>query len=218
MNSLQNLLLLQNLYRQQSCGEVFSDAIVVNKQESFSMARSIDELSGIIQQCHLCDLSKSRTQAMSHFGSSSAKVMIIDDFVTMAQDTSGNCFEGRSGDSLTKMVENVLELPITSIFYTHGVKCKPLHSNTPSLSEIKSCKSYLLKQIALVQPKVIIALGEQSYNIVVDDNTPFNSIVGHHIPFLSSTLVAIYHPIYLLKNPSLKPKTLKDLQAIKAIL
>ena len=218
MKSLQNLLVLQNLYRLRACGEHYSDAIVVNSQESFSMAKSIEELSGIIHQCHLCDLSKSRTQAMSHFGSSSAQVMIIDDYVTMAQDSSGDYFQGRSGDSLKKMVENVLNIPISSIFYTHGVKCKPLHSNTPSPSEVKSCKAYLFKQIELLQPKIIIALGENSYKMLVDDNTPFNAVVGHHIPFLSSTLVAIYHPIYLLKNPSLKSKTLKDLQAIKAIL
>ena len=218
MNSLQNLVLLQNLYLQRACNQTYSDTIVINQKESFDLAQNIVELEKLIKNCHLCDLSKSRQQSMSHFGNAQADVMIVDSFVSMAEDQADRYFMGRSGESLKKMVENVLKLDINSIFLTHGVKCKALGNNVPSTSEFQSCKAYLFKQIELVNPKIIIALGEDAYKMLHTQGDNFDSIVGHHTPFLKSTLVAIYHPAHLLKNPSLKTKTLNDLQNIKAYL
>jgi len=218
MNSLQNLAILQNLYVQRACGQTYSDTIVINQEESFTLANSIDELDKLIKNCHLCDLSKSRQQSMSHFGNQNADVMIVDAYVSMAEDQADRYFMGRSGESLQKMIENVLQLDINSIFLTHGVKCKALGANTPSMSEYNSCKAYLFKQIELVKPKIIIALGSDAYSMLTTEEENFDTLVGHHIPFSKSTLVPIYHPAYLLKNPSLKTKTLSDLQSIKALL
>jgi len=186
---------------------------------SISMAyNSFQTLEHDILKCHLCDLSKSRKQSMVGFGNPQADVMIIDFYVSEMQNMNNDYFVGRSGEILKNMVENVLKLSISEIYYTHEVKCKPLNSSIPSSSEYNSCKNYLFAQIKLVQPKVIVTLGEESYKYLVDDAEDFQKVRGHDIDFLATKLVPIYHPLHLLRNPELKKVTLKDLNKIKSFL
>ena len=175
-------------------------------------------LHQMVSSCHLCDLSKSRSQAMPGFGNPNADVMVVDAYVSMAEDESGTYFSGRSGSSLKKMIENVLRIPHQSVYLTHAVKCKPSGSKTPSPSEWNSCKPYLFKQIELIRPKVIIALGPDAYALLTGDENGFDQVRGQKIAFGSHTLVGIYHPQFLLRNPSLKQATLHDLQTIKSCL
>lgn len=218
MRSFQNLLVLQNLYRLKAVGFEYIDPIVINHKNDGALPNDLDTISHLISGCHLCDLSKSRTQSMSGFGNCNAQLMIVDAFVSVADDESNRYFSGRSGDSLQKMIQNVLQLPLEHIFYTHGVKCKPLGTKHPSNSEIQSCKPYMFKQIELIQPKVILALGEEAYQMLTDDYTAFEHIRGRAIRFGEHLIVSIYHPAYLLRNPSLKAVTLHDLNMVKGLL
>ncbi len=218
MRSLQNLLVLKNLYRLKAIGYEYIDPVVINHKNDGLLPDDFNALGRLISDCHLCDLSKSRTQSMSGFGNLNADVMIVDAFVSIADDEGNHYFSGRSGQSLQKMIENVLELPLSDVFYTHGVKCKPLGSKHPSSSEIRSCKPYLFKQIELVNPKVIIALGEEAYRMLTDDTTEFDKIRGQQISFSHHQIVAIEHPSFLLRNPSQKRVTLHDLETIKGLL
>ena len=111
----------------------------------------------------MCDLSKSRTQSMSGYGNIHADLMIVDFSVSATDDSNNAYYTGRSGESLKKMIENVLNLSISDVYFTHAVKCKTLNSNLPSASEFDSCKAYLLSQIDFVQPKVLVTLGENAY-------------------------------------------------------
>ncbi len=217
MRSFQNLLVLQNLYRLKSVGFEYIDPIVINHKNDGDLPDDMTAIKGLITNCHLCDLSKSRTQSLEGFGNFNADVMIIDAFISIAEDESGNYFTGRSGQSLQKMIENVLQLRIEDIFYTHGVKCKPLGTQVPSNSEIMSCKPYLFKQIELVKPRIIIALGEEVYSMLTNDTTPFEQVRGQSINFGDVLIIPIYHPAYLLRNPSLRSVTLHDLKTIKAL-
>ena len=218
MRSFQNLLILQNLYRLRSLGFSYSDPIALNHKNVTELPNNLDFLNEIISQCHLCDLSKSRTQSMLGFGNKSAKVMIVDAYVSMSEDEQNSYYIGRSGTSLKNMVEKVLMMNINDVYITHAVKCKPLGSKEPSKSEFDSCKAYLFKQIELIQPKVLIALGEEAYRFITDDNIPFEQIRGEKINFSTFTLVPIYHPTFLLRNPSLKKETLHDLNKIKSLI
>jgi DNA polymerase len=218
MRSFQNLLVLQNLYRLKSVGFEYIDPIVINHKNDGDLPDDMGMLNTLIDMCHLCDLSKSRHQSLGGYGDISAKLMVIDAFVSMADDEGGSYFLGRSGQSLKMMVENVLQLSIDEIFYTHCVKCKPLGMQKPSNSEIMSCKPYLFKQIELVKPKIIIALGEEVYQMLTGDNTAFEQVRGHRINYADALLIPIYHPSFLLKNPSFKSATMHDLKAIKALM
>ena len=210
--------MLQNLYRLKSLGFEYTDLFSVNQKSPDTLPNDINSLHASISSCHLCDLSKSRKQSMGGYGDSNADLMIVDSVVSNSEDDSSSYYAGRAGTSLRKMIENVLELNISSVYFTHAVKCKPLGSNKPSDSEYNSCKPYLYKQIELIKPKVIVTLGEDAYNIFSQTKEEFNRVRGHIIDMKAYKLVPIYHPQFLLRNPSLKKETLNDLIMIKSLL
>ena len=218
MKSFQNLILLQNLYRLKALGFDYTNPFSINERTSNHTPNSLNELSANISTCHLCDLSKSRSQSMSGYGNQNASLMIIDFSVSSHEDSNNSYFVGRSGETLKKMCENVLELKTDEIYFTHAIKCKPLNSNIPSESEWNSCKSYLFSQIEFVKPRIIVTLGKDTYAKVTGEYENFESVRGHVIDFKNYKLVPIYHPQYLLRNPELKKITLNDLKTIKSYL
>jgi DNA polymerase len=210
--------MLQNLYRLKALGFEYTELVSVNEKTLDSLANDLDSLHLSIKSCHLCDLSKSRKQSMHGYGNQNANLMIIDSVVSNSEDESSSYYAGRAGNSLRKMVENVLELSIEDVYYTHAIKCKPLGSNQPSESEYNSCKPYLFKQIELIKPKVIMILGEDAYNLFSQTKDEFHQVRGHIIDLKEYMVVPIYHPQFLLRNPSLKIETLNDLKIIKSLL
>jgi len=155
---------------------------------------------------------------MSGYGNPNAELMIIDYDISQTQDSTNSYYSGRSGETLKNMIENVLNVNVEDVYLTHAIKCKPLKSNKPSPSEWNSCKSYLFSQIEFIQPKVVVALGNEAYNCVTEDNDNFDNVRGHVIDFKKYKLVPIYHPQYLLRNPELKKITMNDLKTIKSCL
>jgi len=218
LKSFQNLILLQNIYRLKSLGFDYIDSFSINVEDLSLEPKTLNALHENISTCHLCDLSKSRKQAMGGFGAVDAKLMIIDFSVSLSEDNSGDYYSGRSGESLKKMIQNVLELRVEDVYFTHAIKCKPLNSNIPSSSEWNSCKSYLFSQIEFVKPDVVITLGQDAYAKVTGEEDNFESVRGHVIDFKKYKLIPIYHPQYLLRNPQLKKTTLNDLKTIKSCL
>ena len=218
MKSYQNLILLQNLYRLKATGFEYIDPFSINEKTAHSIPSSLEELAKSLAQCHLCDLSKSRTQCMSGFGDQNSSLMVVDYDVSQAQDTQNNYFAGRAGESLKNMIEKVLLLPLSSVYITHLVKCKTLKTNKPSPSEVNSCKAYFFSQLEFVQPKVIVTLGEEAYATLTQDHDNFENVRGHVIDFQGYKLVPLYHPSYLLRNPELKKATLADLKTVQSSL
>jgi len=218
LNSFQNLLLLQNLYRLKALGFEYIDSFSANQTSLNEKSNTLDELRKNISTCHLCDLSKSRTQSMSGYGNPNADLMIIDYTVSYNEDNTNSYYCGRSGAMLKDMIENVLELKIQDIYFTHAIKCKPLNSNTPSSSEWDSCKNHLFSQIKFIKPKVIVTLGKDAYAKVTSEDENFGSVRGHVVSFKDYKLIPIYHPNHLLRNPDDKKITFNDLKTIKSCL
>jgi DNA polymerase len=218
LKSYQNLILLQNLYRLRAIGFEYIDHFTINEVSTSSVPDSLDTLSKQIQSCHLCDLSKSRRQSMPGYGSDKAKLFILDFMVSSAQDSANRYYSGRSGESLKNMIEKVIGMSVKDVYMTHLVKCKPLHSNQVSDSEIESCKHYLFSQLEFIQPDVIVCLGEDAYSGLTGNAGNFDNVRGHIIDFKKYKLIPIYHPNYLLRNPELKKITLHDLHTIKSCL
>ncbi len=211
--------MLQNLYRLKALGFSYSDPFVTNRASSVQeLPDDLSALQAMVSQCHLCDLSKSRQQSMGGFGNPNADLMILDAYVSISDDATNSYYAGRSGESLVKMIENVLGRKKEEVYITHAVKCKPLGTNTPSLSEFNSCKPYLYKQIELIRPRVIMTLGQEAYRLLSGDDTPFEQVRGQKINFGDAVIIPIHHPQFLLRNPSMKGETLTDLKTIKSCL
>ncbi|MDF1881366.1 uracil-DNA glycosylase [Sulfurimonas sp. MAG313] len=221
MKSYQNLVLLKSLYRDKALGFSFMDPLSVNEErQSFdlSLPTDLNTLHSQMAQCHLCDLSKHRQRVLTGFGNINAKLMFIDSSPSMVEDESGDSFAGRSGSSFEKMITQVLKLKLEDIYLTHSLKCRPSHNHIVLDSELSSCKPYLFKQIELVNPDIIVTLGELAYNSLIKDENNFEKIRGQKIPYEGRTLIPLYHPSHLLRNPSLKKCTMDDLMNIKGLL
>jgi len=219
VDSYQNLALLENLYRLKALGYTYVDPVTPNVQTaSVTLPDSLSMLKDAISNCYLCDLSKSRRQSMSGFGNTQARVMFVDSYVSAAEDESNSYYTGRSGTMLRDMIEKVLMLRIEDVYFTHAVKCKPFGFQTPSNSECSSCAPYLIKQIDIVKPQIIVALGDEAYGLLGQEKEEFEKYRGQMIPIHGALLMPMYHPLHLIRNPSLKKEALRDLQTIKVHL
>jgi len=217
VKSFQNLSLLQNLYRLKALGFEYIDHFDFNEKSDFEQPHTLEELTKSIHSCHMCDLSKSRTQSMGGFGNKHAELFFLDYSVSQIQDSSNSYYSGRSGEILKNMIEKVLALRVEDVFFTHAVKCKTLHTQKPSDSEFDSCKGYLFSQLELIKPKIVVTLGADAYSHLTNDHDNFENVRGHVIDFKSYKLVPIYHPQHLLRNPALKKIAMQDLKTIQAL-
>lgn len=219
MDSYQNLALLKNLYRLQALGYSFVDPITPNRQTTaIDLPGSLAQLGETIRHCHLCDLSKSRRQSMDGYGNPHARLMFVDAYVSAAEDETNSYYAGRSGSMLRDMIEKVLNLETRDVYITHAVKCKPFGFQNPSESECGSCAPYLARQFDLVKPRVIVPLGPEAYRLVMHDQVDFERVRGEIISMGDSVVVPMYHPLHLVRNPSLKKEAMRDLQTIKGQL
>ncbi|MDP2851510.1 MAG: uracil-DNA glycosylase [Sulfuricurvum sp.] len=219
MDSFQNLALLENLYRLKSLGYTYVDPITPNIQtHSNSLPDTLSVLGESISQCYLCDLSKSRSQSMIGYGNPRAQLLFIDAYVSAAEDEGSEYYVGRSGAMLRDMIEKVLQMKTEDVYLTHAVKCKPFGFQNPSPSECSSCSPFLSKQLDLIKPRIIVTLGSDAYQILSGDNGDFERVRGEIITFGEALLIPMYHPLYLVRNPSLKKEAMRDLQSIKAQL
>lgn len=216
MDSYQNLALLENLYRLRALGYCYVDPVTPNRQLSAdTLPDTLAMLDQTIQQCYLCDLSKSRRQSMGGYGNPNAQIMFVDAYVSAAEDESNTYYTGRSGTMLRDMIEKVLKLTVQEVFITHAVKCKPFGFQTPSPSEYGSCAPFLAKQRDLIRPRIIVPLGPDAYRAITHDEGEFQRVRGEVIPMGESVLIPMYHPLFLVRNPSLKKEAMRDLQTIR---
>jgi len=220
MKNLQNALLLKQLYQLKNLGFNYTDAQIYSENNStaLELPNTLEALKKQAQNCHLCSLSKNRNQVVFGEGNRQAKLMFIGDKPLEIEDNAGKPFLGRGGEMLTAMIEKVIGLSRNDVYITNLLKCHPLANNVVHESEFHTCKAYLLKEIELINPHVIVTLGEEAYHYLTNDTTPLKEIRGSLITQENHTIIPTYHPNFLLKNPSLKKEVFLDLKKIQKLL
>jgi len=218
MKRLYNALMLKKLLTLKELGVEYIEPIKKFKDDNVALPNSFNDLKDIAKNCHLCPLSKTRVNVVFGEGDINAKVMFIGEAPTKDDDIKGRVFVGRSGQLLTKMIENVLFIKRESVYISNIVKCRPANNKTPASSEALVCRAYLFKEIELVKPDIIVALGDRAYYYLTNDNTALSQIRGNIIDFNSSKLIATFHPSYLLRNPSAKKDAFADMLKVKEFL
>jgi len=211
------LEILYNLYRLQWLGYEYMQPIEI-QQSSRDLPDDLEELKKIVLECHLCDLAKTRKNVVFGEGDPKANLMFVGEGPGATEDETGRPFVGRAGQLLTKMIENVLELKRSDVYIANIVKCRPPNNRVPTPEEVEKCIPYLWKQIELIDPKIIVALGSTSYRHLTGDKTPISKIRGQVIDFGGRKLIPTYHPSFLLRNPSKKREAYEDLLKIKELL
>jgi len=213
--------LLKDLYSHKFFGfEYYDDIKPTFKQKtSENSLTSLLTLESTVKQCHICHLASSRKNIVFGEGNENADIIFIGEAPGALEDESGHPFVGRSGDMLTKIITNVLEIPRNEVYITNILKCRPHNNATPTFEEASSCKDYLFTQIELIKPKIIVTLGATAYKYLTNDmDVSVSKIRGSIIEFGSIKLIPTYHPSYLLRNPSAKKDLLEDIKKVKALL
>ncbi len=219
MKNLKNALLLKQLYQLKQLGYRYTDVNLFKEEEpNLSLPNTLKSLEKQAKECHLCELSKSRNKVVFGEGSLEATLMIVGDFPSNSDDSAGKMFSGRSGDTLTKMLENVLGLTRADVYMTNVLKCRALDTQTPSPAHAHTCHPYLLKQIELIQPKIILAFGELAYQYLTGDDSSISEVRGTVHEKEAYRVIPTYHPNYLLRNPSAKKDVFEDLKKVKALM
>jgi DNA polymerase len=219
MKNLKNALLLKQLYQLKQLGYAYTSANIYKEDaQDLTLPNTLENLAKQAAQCHLCELSKTRNKVVFGEGNPNADILFVGDAPGITEDSIGKPFEGRSGELLTKMIENVLGLSRSDVYITNMLKCRPFNNDTPTPTQAHTCQPYLLKQIELIKPKLIVTLGSVAYHYLTGDDTDISKIRGTPQQQNGYSIIPTYHPSYLLRNPSVRKEVYDDLLKVKAFM
>ena len=220
MKNLHNALLLKQLYQLKALGYKYTSEEPFKKddKELLELPNNLAALKEQALNCHLCSLSKSRENVVFGEGNPNATLMFIGDAPLEIEDNQAKPFLGRGGEMLTAMIEKVVGISRQEVYLSNLLKCHPLANKEVHESEYHTCKAYLFKEIELVNPKIIVTLGEKAYHYLTNDLSPLDEIRGTVINREKYIILPTYHPSFLLKNPSLKKEVFEDLKKVRGLL
>lgn len=184
---------------------------------------SLDALSRHCRSCQRCDLAAGRTNVVVSRGNPQAPILIIGEGPGQQEDEQGLPFVGRSGQLLEKILASVRLDTNRDVYICNIVKCRPPGNRVPTTDESAACRGYLLEQIRLVNPKIILLTGATAVKGVTGDKRGITKIRGQWLEWNGYQCMPILHPAYLLRNPSREkggPKWLmwQDMQAVRTRL
>ncbi len=180
-----------------------------------------------VKGCTKCGLSATRTKTVFGVGSPTGRIMFIGEAPGHDEDMSGEPFVGRAGQLLTAMIEKGMGLKREDVYIANVIKCRPPENRTPASDEIAACKDYLWRQIEIIQPQVIIALGAPAAQTLLGVKDGIGRLRGrwHEFHGLCGPLegepipvLPTFHPAYLLRDPSQKAKAWEDLKMVMSRL
>jgi uracil-DNA glycosylase family 4 len=169
------------------------------------------------QNCIVCGLCHSPTQTVFGVGNTTAELMVIGEAPGFSENQKGEPFVKLAGQLLDSMLE-AIELDRTKVYIANILKCQPPSNRDPLPEEAKQCMPFLQQQIALVKPKLLMAVGQIAAHYLLDTTTALNTLRGKIHHFDETPLIVTYHPAYLLRNPKDKGKAFQDLQLAKSTL
>src|SRR5690348_4181179 len=168
-------------------------------------------------ECTRCKLHKHRHTIVFGDGNPKAQLVFVGEGPGADEDAQGLPFVGRAGKLLTQMIE-AMGLQRKDVYICNVVKCRPPENRTPEEDEVSTCSPFLLRQLDVIAPKVIVCLGAVAAKTLLKTNRGISHFRGQWLDYRSSKLMATYHPAYLLRNPNAKPEVWKDLQKVMAVL
>jgi len=172
-----------------------------------------ETLQARVEACTLCGLHTSRTQTVYGIGYRNADWLLIGEAPGRDEDQQGEPFVGRAGQLLNAMLQ-AIGLQREQVYIANILKCRPPNNRDPGAEEIVCCEPYLMRQIELIQPRLIVALGRIAAQNLLNTETPIGKLRGrvHQFRDTGIPLIATYHPAYLLRSPVEKRKAWEDLQ------
>lgn len=182
--------------------------------ESWAASTTLTELNEQICTCMQCPLGHTRTNFVFGSGNPNADIMIVGEAPGADEDEQGLPFVGRAGQLLTKILE-AISLPREEVYICNILKCRPPNNRKPLVGETDQCEPYLWKQIEIVQPKLILALGLTAANTLLKNKESMTNLRGKIHDYHGIRTLVTYHPAALLRNPEWKKYAWDDVKLLR---
>jgi len=187
---------------------------------SSSKNSAYNSLKERILHCQKCPLSRGRTNAVPGEGNIDAELVFVGEAPGRDEDIQGRPFVGRAGQLLTKII-NAMKFEREDVYISNVIKCRPPENRTPYKEEIEICQDYLLKQLELIKPRVVVALGKVAADFFVPSNLAMTALRGNFYQYASIQVMPTFHPSYIVRNEGnkiIKKMVWEDMKKVMAFL
>ncbi len=181
-------------------------------------ASDLDALRAYIGDCRRCRLCERRTQVVFGVGDPRARLAFVGEGPGHDEDVRGEPFVGRAGQLLTDIIEKGMRLRRAEVYICNVVKCRPPENRNPEPDEVAACGPFLARQIELVAPEAIVALGKFAAHTLLETRTPIMRLRGSWHEYRGIPVMPTLHPAYLLRNPADKKLVWQDIRQVMARL
>jgi uracil-DNA glycosylase family 4 len=201
----------------------FKKGIVVGADEaelipsSIEKLDSLEEIAAKVKKCTRCPLYETATNAVPGEGNPKAKMVCVGEAPGAKEDETGRPFVGQAGQLLTKILA-AIDFKREDVFICNVLKHRPPGNRNPRPEEVEACSPYLIRQLELIKPKVIVAFGTFAAQTLLNSKTPLGQLRGLVHRYHGIPLVVTYHPAALLRNPAWKRPTWEDVKLARRIL
>ncbi len=194
--------------------------ILVEKEEVRTVEKELEELKEEVYRCKKCPLHLQKTNYVFGSGNPYAKVMFVGEAPGADEDREGLPFVGRAGKLLTQLLKEIGLDREKDVYIANVLKCRPPGNRDPLPAEIRACSPYLVKQIKIIKPKLLVALGRfAAYFLSGRDKVPLSKLRGKlHESVFGPRLLVTYHPAAILRNPGRMHEIKSDFRMILKIL
>ncbi len=223
---LRELINLTKLYLNQETETGLKEVLIEDNLKK-KLVSSLEGLRAEMEGCQVCPLGKSRLKLVFGVGDPKARLMFVGEGPGYDEDHQGEPFIGRAGQLLTKIIE-AMGFKRSDVYIANIVKCHPMLDPTqpesrgndrkPSADEINSCLPFLEKQIKIINPKIIVALGNVAAQTLLGSTQAIGILHGHFYDYQGIKLMPTYHPAALLRNPNFKKDVWEDMKTVRAEL
>ncbi len=192
--------------------------VMTKKQKISSFKDSLEKISHDLKDCTRCKLCKGRNSIVFGEGNPKAELVFVGEGPGEQEDLQGRPFVGRAGQLLDKMIE-AMGLKREQVYIVNVVKCRPPENRNPEPDEIEKCSPFLFRQLDVLQPKVIVALGKFATQFFLgNEEAKISQVRGKFHAFRGSKVMPTFHPAYLLRNPPAKKEVWEDLLKVASEL
>lgn len=174
-----------------------------------------DEIGPNCTRCKLCELG--RSQVVNSVGNFDARLMFVGEAPGADEDEQGEPFVGRAGQLLTKIMESI-GFDRKDVFIGNINRCRPPKNRAPEPDETAQCKPFLLREIAVVRPEVIVVLGATAAHNLLETKVPIGKLRGHFHDYMGVKVMPTFHPAYLLRDPHKKREVWDDMKMVRDLL
>jgi DNA polymerase len=214
-NVSENQNLTQNLTNQNlNTNTTFISINPNSVNKDWEISPNLEVLDTNINKCLSCELGATRKNFVFGSGNPKAKIMIIGEAPGADEDEEGLPFIGRAGQLLTKILESI-NLSREEVYIANIIKCRPPNNRRPTTAEVDNCEPYLLKQIELINPEFILALGLTAVDTLLKDKHKMQDVRGNILNYHNRKLLVTYHPAALLRNPNWKRFVWEDVKNLR---